>query len=87
MCSIGGKDVLIGILDIINGKTSVLNPSFFLEVSQFKPWINSIIGHERGLDGQLIGDRQNSALKSDFTDNIFTFVLCIILTFYHIDCS
>ena len=50
MCSIGGKDILIGILDIINGKTSVLNPSFFLEVSQLKPWINSIIGHERGLD-------------------------------------
>ena len=85
MCSIGGKDVLIGILDIINGKASVLNPSFFLEVSQLKPWINSIIGHERGLDGQLIGDRQNSALKSDITDNIFTFVLCVILTYYLIN--
>ena len=85
MCNIGGKDVLIGILDIINGKSSVLNPSFFLEVSQLKPWINSIIGHERGLDGQLIGDRQNSALKSDITDNIFTFVLCVVLTCYHIN--
>ena len=84
MCSIGGKDVLIGILDMINGKTSVLNPSFFLEVSKLKPWINSIIGYERGLDEQLIGVRQNSALKYDFTDNIFTLFFCINFTFYHI---
>ena len=81
MCSIGGKDVLIGILDMINEKTSVLNPSFFLEVSRLKPWIDSIIGYDRGLDGQSIGVRQNSALKSDFTNNVFTFVLCISFTY------
>ena len=81
MCSIGGKDVMIGILDMINGKTSVLNPSLFLEVSQLKPWINSIIGYDRGLGGPSIGVRQNSALKSDFTDNIFTFILCINFTY------
>ena len=61
VCEIGGKDTLIGILVFKNEKTEKYGPvsSVYIEVAKIKPWITSIIGSERELDGPPWKERSN----------------------------
>ena len=69
VCEIDGKDTLIGLLDVINEKTKrfAAVSSVYVEVAKIKPWISSIIGSERELDGQPWKERSNGLiLNPDF---------------------
>ena len=80
VCEINGKEVLIGVLDIINDKTEKIATasSLYVEVAKIKPWISSIIGYERGLDGAPWNmDRKNQ--DSNLNPNLLTILILVSL--------
>ena len=78
VCVIDGKDTLIGILDVINEKTEKFAAvsSIYVEVAKIKPWISSIIGYERGLEGEPWEERSNGL---SFNPDFLTILIFISL--------
>ena len=81
VCKIDEKDTLIGILDAINEKTEKFAAvsSVYVEVAKIIPWISSIIGSERELDGQPWKERSNGLISNpDF------FIILIFISLHNI---
>ena len=76
VCEIDGKDTLIGILDVINEKTKKFAAvsSVYVEVAKIIPWISSIIGSERELDGQPWKERSNGLILNPDCLTVLIFI-------------